>query len=65
MQLIQINERSDMEAPKEERTQVLLRLPVELKEHLKQRAIENQRSLTGEIVVRLMDSMEQEKKQPF
>jgi plasmid stability protein len=40
---------------------VLVRLPENLKEQLKQRAAENCRSLTGEIIARLQESLKKEK----
>jgi plasmid stability protein len=40
----------------------LVRLPDELKEWLKQRAAENFRSMNGEIVARLQESMTEEKR---
>jgi hypothetical protein len=53
-----------VEAPKREVEKFLLRLPADLKQQLEQLAVANVRSLNGEIVARLRESAEQEKKQP-
>jgi hypothetical protein len=50
-----------MEAPKREVEKFLLRLPADLKQCLEQLAVANVRSLNGEILVRLQESVEQEK----
>jgi hypothetical protein len=53
-----------VKAPKKEVEKFLLRLQADLKQQLEQLAVANVRSLNGEIVARLQESVEQEKKHP-